>query len=210
MQPDSPTNEVSRPKPVGPRFRRLRIGMALACLTLCFMAVVLWVQSYRHTYWVRYTPSEHSLLDVYSRRGLLVVNRLGEHSGVVVISGLLKVRRLPVLGTETLIAGTGRVTLSSTKAMFGFHFARRPGDAWTVQLPYQFLTLLFGLLALLFRPSPRIRISLRELLVVITLTSVVSAGAGYLFRETSDTSPSIEDSYPPRNTWPNRIDQHIG
>ena len=72
--------------------------------------------------------------------------------------------------------------------MFGLEH-RRARVALAVWFPHWFVVLVFAILAILFKPPPRFRVSLRELLVIVTVAAVTLGSVELLVRASTVDPP---------------------
>lgn len=157
-------------------WRNLRIGAAYLCFTLCVAVSTLWVHSYFSTAIVNGCFSTTTSFSALSIEGRIVLNCLGE-------------RDVPLTWKwENVFDFSWEAHMS----MLGL-----PPDVWgfrligrSITVPHWFQVLLFASLAVSLKPAPRLRISLRELLIIVTIVAVVLGVLGTLLRLPSDVSAS--------------------
>jgi hypothetical protein len=162
MQTDKPTTEPGRVWP-----RRLRICMASVCLTLCFTTVAFWAQSYRQIFFMGGEYFNTLLIGVLSEQGRIII---GVEGGREPAEQWFQYKITP----SDQHADWPAISGGQLPNVVGFNDnANLLGAQRAVKFPHWSLVLLFGSLAVLFRPPPRMRFGLRELFVVVTLAAVV-------------------------------------
>jgi len=203
MQPDSPTNDVSQSDKPSTWHRKLRIGLALICLALCFASVAFWFESYqtRGSVWGSLNSSHK--FRVNSQRGLVTLIAADTDIKITMhnmnsISNLMQLRPPPCFRKRTIVFKPINTNRSngqiSTRVPTFLGFGVGTGIITRVSAPHWFFALVFGTLALLLKPKPRLRIGLRELLVVVTLAAAALGGVEALARASLPERPRIDIS----------------
>jgi hypothetical protein len=173
MPADEPTPEPVRLWP-----RRLRVGLAMACLTLCFTTVAFWVQSYRQNITLMYFSTK-SLIGVNSGQGRITI--------VVVEPAPLPAPPGWHAITRRDLADWSAISFGPAGGILGFNYEKTDESQSVILVPHWALVLLPFSLAVLFRPPPRTRFGLRELLVAVTLAAVSFGGVEVFVRATPES-----------------------
>jgi hypothetical protein len=102
---------------------------------------------------------------------------LKSRKGSVSFHKHLHLLRYPEPDTFTLTYWPARVLTTpdfvESRSIAGFLFANER-YGYTVAAPHWFLVLLLGTFAVLFKPTPRLKFSLQDLLVLTTVTGVMT------------------------------------
>ncbi len=183
MPADEPTTETSQPEPGRLWPRQLRVGLAMACLTLCFAAAAFWGQSYRYV-----GSTAKVFFDTWLGRAVSWQGRIA----IVVYSRESTAMRAPHISSlrfKLTPSERDKERDALRPRFLGFSYLNNPGSLLEICMPHWSLVLLFGSLAVLFRTPPRMRFGLRELLVVVTLAAVVLGAVEALMRAANELTP---------------------
>jgi hypothetical protein len=171
MQTDKPT-----PEPVRFWHRRLRVCMATVCLALCFTTVAFWAQSYRYVGATAKIFFDTWLVQAGEIQGRIILRGFSPVATRLRVPRLsamqLSAMQLSVMRYKVALSGRYMKDIDLPREFFGFGYLKQAGMETVIQMPHWSLVLLFGSLAAIFRPPPRTRFGLRELLVVVTLAAV--------------------------------------
>jgi hypothetical protein len=150
------------------KYRKLRIAFSATCLVACVLLIVLWVRSYKTLYWCYGLPHDGQVLHLHVAEGLFILfDREGLPAwevGSFPRANLGRELEKPYTGYQT----TKRMSVRS-----------HPGRQ-VVKLP---LWLGVGLLMICASASWATRFTLRRLLIVLTLISVLFGLAAYVTRK---------------------------
>jgi len=157
--------ETTTQTPIRPTMRhRLRIAAACFCLVLCIGFVALWVQIYS-TYGQLFKTGRFSVCNQEGSLCLVWKTEAAKKTGPRLVDKAVKLKHKQKKRTTSNVVG----------------FA--PADRycfphWLIWSP----VLLTGGLAVLLKPKPRLKFSLRELLLLTTITAVVLGAVAALGR----------------------------
>lgn len=157
---------------------RLRITTAWFCLVLCIGFVALLVQSYSVTGILAFRFADAECFALSSRRGNVEITSFnseklpGEQSEFAWGWQFIPRGGVNPVDICTLLGGP-----SETDYLFIL-----PRGLKKLSIPHWFLILLTGGFAILLKPKPRLRFSLRELLLLTTITAVVLGAVAGLGR----------------------------
>jgi len=201
MQPEIRTTEERQPNAPSTWRRKLRIGMALVCLALCFASIAIWLESYQTQGVVTAPLSNARDTRAVSQQGrvhLISVDvegfGLDPSRGFIWPGGgfnfVMGEREVVFIPIGDILGGGQAPALLPTDLGFGVG----TGPISRVSAPHWFFALVFGTLALLLKPKPRLRFGLSELLVVVTLAAAALGGVEALSRALSPERPRIDIS----------------
>ncbi|TWU30264.1 hypothetical protein Pla144_10500 [Bythopirellula polymerisocia] len=179
-------------------WQQLRLGAACFSLGLCAFLGVVGVRSYDYygALYGRFSPSRQWVLSSWEGR-ILVGWNIIPSPGVVSQSVDIISNRVGFLEGGFVPAKThtdhtrfvfGRIPLllDPPKFYFGFNGQLRK-LVWKGSIPYWFLCLATAMLAILLKPKPRLRYSLRELFVITTIVAFMLGGVWVLINRLSGT-----------------------
>jgi len=150
-------------------WQHLRIATASICLTLCFGSVALWVQSY-YFYWTLQVSLSNSL-------GFCLSSDTGS-----VGCEIFDARDLSFWRGFNVQENSDEGTLSTLlESLWGFDFYQQGYDVY-FSVPYLLLALITSGLAMLLKPKPRLKFSIRELLMFSTIAAIMFGGVGAVSR----------------------------
>jgi hypothetical protein len=205
MEPasDNPPAPTSR---LGQLVRTLRNLTALGFLTLSVGVLALWARSYvmRDSVYGNWARAHWSFS---SRCGRL--NLVGGRPGGQNAYYLLRSRSEPAGKWRDKFRESG----FPPKEFGGFGYYELLNAVW-VFIPLWFVALVFAALALALKPKPRLRFSLSDLLVLMTFSAVLIAGAAGLTRfaslpvrehATPEQSPTVSDFFKARALDPHAL-----
>jgi hypothetical protein len=181
MPADKPPAEISQPK-TGRRWpRRLRVCLAMMCLTLCFTSMAFWGQSYRH-----FGLASKVFFDTWfslagSGRGRVIIAVYSKEA-----TAFMALRSPTVWRYKSNPTERDKMAFASGRGFLGFSLRSRQGFPVEILLPHWSLVLLFGSLAVLFRPPPRTLFGRREQLVAVALAAVSFGGVETLIHATPE------------------------
>lgn len=165
-------------------YRRLRNVASLLCLTVCIVFVAFWVQSYDlyGAMQSRLTPTKAVAMRWF--QGGMTFYGIND-SGRVDVSSLDRSFHFEP-AEEYLAKLRAAKAMPNFPAYYQFSIHSSPG-LFSVTAPHWFLVVVTGMLAVLSKPKPRFKFSLRDILIVVTLVAVVlgalEAASKYLPRE---------------------------
>lgn len=153
---------------------KLRNLAACACIFLWVVIVVLWMRSYA----LRDTLG--GPVTVLSWRGQLVVWYVADRPSNW---GTLSrpTRSLTISSDGQLMSHGQRVTFPPKPSLVGFTWERLPGELRTT-FPHWVPISVAALLAFILKPPPRLRVSLLELLTLLSITSIAVGSVTLLFK----------------------------
>ncbi|MCA9229452.1 MAG: hypothetical protein KDA57_02275 [Planctomycetales bacterium] len=163
-------------------WRWLRIVISQFALVLCVSFGVLWAGSYSHQGVLNSRIKKTYGFYMSSWEGIIrsgCIDIIKEPFGSQFTrSTILRLHfKKPVNPIKTKMKGQ----FSHLPNMFGFHVTHL-NNGWAMSVPHWFLVLLTGATAITFKPKPRLKFSLREIMLLTTITAGVVGAVTILFR----------------------------
>jgi hypothetical protein len=171
MEPASDNRPAPNSSRLGRLVRTLRNLSALCLLTLSIGVLALWLRSI--TWFDRVDIKRDSQVSLGSAAGLLNL-----WTGILTLPHDSIEFRFSTGSTEEALSERG-VDPDLPVLKIGY---RQYGRGWVYFVPHWFIALVFALLAFALKPKPRLRFSLSDLLVLMTLSAVMVAGVAGLTR----------------------------
>ena len=139
--------------------KRLRVGMSLLCLVLAVAFAGLWAHSYSSCGAIRKQSDEHSFILTSWRGGIQAVVNRGKSVP-------------PSVGWRTGFVPSMELDERFLRPIaFRFRFQVK-ADSFRAAAPHWLFVIVFGILAVILKPKPRLRFSLRELLVAVAVAAI--------------------------------------
>jgi hypothetical protein len=156
--------------------RAIRGVVSIACLLACVGFAALWVRSYySHDTLCRWSGSDWHV-GAWSLDGQITHTALRRaFNGGMPVAPWTWTRRPTAV--QRLLAG-GQP--SEVPTLLGFGYSRLRNRGYTFIVPHWFLVAMTGTLAVAVKPTPRLRFSVRDLLVAMTMVAVVVAALAAL------------------------------
>lgn len=157
-------------KRVSPCYR-LRNVMSCFCFTLCVVSMVFWIHSYNSYAFISGCPTNTQFDSIISWNGRVRLNSFGVAERLKRNPGLLPKIKGGFIPTDKWRLLASRRGRKSPPDFLGFHIDI--GKSWKLSIPHWFFAAVTGAVATALRPSPRLRFSIRSLLLAVTLVAVV-------------------------------------
>jgi hypothetical protein len=147
----------------------IRMLVAYTCLVLVMVSVALWIASYFWLSIISYTSKSEERVAVSSERGQLQWTWSRWIPGVVTYPIYWKV--MPIEDNKHFMKRHRRVW-PPEPSLIGFA-TRRDGRAFPVVTPHWFPILLIGAIGFIAKPRPKLKLSIRDLLIITTILAVL-------------------------------------
>lgn len=158
---------VGRSTTFGSTIRTLRIATACSC----FVLLLGFLTVYGRSYLARETV-QGPCIAVFSWRGQIAISIDPKRTNAILHTASWPDSSLQLFPDGQLAAFGNRATWPPVPSPIGFSYSHRP-DSYRFTFPHWALALVLAATAVASKPPPRLRVSLRELLLVMLIAGVL-------------------------------------